>query len=168
MAESIKSYEDLEVWQGGIELCVQIYEVVERLPASERFELSSQMRRSAVSVPRTSRRAMRDASLNRSSITSTSPSGHSRIGDVSGHCVATQVHHRRTVSYAIKADRAPRRDAARSRSFAGTAARADEARACVWRVCRVPCARRDSRPLFSLIRLSLSLCRCLPPAAPVL
>ena len=51
MAESIKSYEDLEVWQGGIELCVRIYELVKRLPSSERFELSSQMRRSAVSVP---------------------------------------------------------------------------------------------------------------------
>ena len=51
MAETIKSYEDLEVWQGGIELCVRIYELVKRLPSSERFELSSQMRRSAVSVP---------------------------------------------------------------------------------------------------------------------
>ena len=51
MAETIKSYEDLEVWQGGIELCVHIYELVKRLPSSERFELSSQMRRSAVSVP---------------------------------------------------------------------------------------------------------------------
>ena len=51
MAETIKSYEDLEVWQGGIELCVHIYELVQRLPSSERFELSSQMRRSAVSVP---------------------------------------------------------------------------------------------------------------------
>ena len=51
MTETIKSYEDLEVWQGGIELCVEIYELVKQLPSSERFELSSQMRRSAVSVP---------------------------------------------------------------------------------------------------------------------
>ena len=51
MAETIKSYEDLEVWQGAIELCIQIYGLVGHLPSSERFELSSQMRRSAVSVP---------------------------------------------------------------------------------------------------------------------
>jgi len=51
VAETIKSYEDLGVWQGGIELCVHIYELVKRLPSSERFELSSQVRRSAVSVP---------------------------------------------------------------------------------------------------------------------
>jgi hypothetical protein len=37
MAETIKSYEDLDVWQGGIQLCIQIYELVEHLPPSERF-----------------------------------------------------------------------------------------------------------------------------------
>ena len=51
MRPPIKSYADLEVWQRGIELTVSIYALVRVLPPSERFELSSQMRRAAVSVP---------------------------------------------------------------------------------------------------------------------
>ena len=51
MADRIKSYEDLEVWHGGIELCVRVYQLVDHLPQSERYELSAQMRRCAVSIP---------------------------------------------------------------------------------------------------------------------
>ena len=51
MRSPIRSYADLEVWQRGIELTVSIYGLVRGLPPSERFELSSQMRRAAVSVP---------------------------------------------------------------------------------------------------------------------
>jgi four helix bundle protein len=47
----IRTFRDLEVWQAGMDLAVSIYEVVQHLPSSERFELSSQMRRAAVSVP---------------------------------------------------------------------------------------------------------------------
>ena len=51
MRAQIKSYEDLEVWQLGIELSLRAYVLVATLPSSERFELSPQMRRCAVSIP---------------------------------------------------------------------------------------------------------------------
>lgn len=48
---SIKSYRDLDAWKVGMEVAVSIYKLVSRLPACERFEMCSQMRRAAVSVP---------------------------------------------------------------------------------------------------------------------
>ena len=51
MQKEIKSYEDLEVWKLGIELTLRTYSIVARFPSSERFELSSQIRRAAVSIP---------------------------------------------------------------------------------------------------------------------
>src|SRR5262245_30497879 len=50
MAE-IVSYRDLEAWQSGMELLLRIYDLASQLPQVERFELASQMRRAAVSVP---------------------------------------------------------------------------------------------------------------------
>ena len=51
MTGDIKSYEDLDVWQRGIDLAVRLYDVAALLPKSEQYELSSQLRRAAVSVP---------------------------------------------------------------------------------------------------------------------
>jgi four helix bundle protein len=51
MSTEIKSYEDLDVWKRGIDLAVRAYEVAGVLPSSERYEMSSQLRRAAVSVP---------------------------------------------------------------------------------------------------------------------
>lgn len=51
MANEIRSYEDLEVWQRGIDLAVRLYTVAGTLPQSEKYEMSSQLRRAAVSVP---------------------------------------------------------------------------------------------------------------------
>jgi four helix bundle protein len=51
MGNAVKSYEDLEVWQRGIDLTLRIYAVAAMLPPSEKFELSSQIRRCAVSIP---------------------------------------------------------------------------------------------------------------------
>ena len=45
------TYEDLEVWQLGMELVYDIYKVTRRFPDDERFGLTSQMRRAAVSIP---------------------------------------------------------------------------------------------------------------------
>jgi four helix bundle protein len=45
------SYRELKVWQEGITLAVQIYEVTERFPSAERFGLTQQMRRASVSIP---------------------------------------------------------------------------------------------------------------------
>ena len=51
MQKTIRSYEDLEVWKRGIELTIRVYSIVGHFPHSERFELSAQMRRCAVSIP---------------------------------------------------------------------------------------------------------------------
>jgi len=47
----VSSYEDLAVWQRGMELVVRIYEIARRLPTTERYGLAAQMRRAAVSIP---------------------------------------------------------------------------------------------------------------------
>ena len=49
--ERIKSYRDLDAWQLSMDLSVFVYKAVTGLPDSERFGLSSQMRRAGVSVP---------------------------------------------------------------------------------------------------------------------
>ena len=51
MAAEIRSYEDLDVWERGIDLAVRLYAVAGSLPPSEKYEMSSQLRRAAVSVP---------------------------------------------------------------------------------------------------------------------
>ena len=48
---SIKSFKDLIVWQKSMDLVTETYKLVGLLPASELYALSSQMRRSAVSIP---------------------------------------------------------------------------------------------------------------------
>lgn len=45
------TYKDLIVWQKGIELVRQIYMLTNVFPDAEKFGLTSQMRRSAVSIP---------------------------------------------------------------------------------------------------------------------
>lgn len=48
---TITSFRDLDSWNVAMEMTLHVYKAIERLPSSERFELSSQMRRAAVSVP---------------------------------------------------------------------------------------------------------------------
>jgi len=47
----IKSYKDLQIWQRSMDLVEKIYRITGKLPNSEQWGLSSQMRRAAVSVP---------------------------------------------------------------------------------------------------------------------
>jgi four helix bundle protein len=47
----IRSFRDLHAWQTAMELTLFSYGLAKRLPPTERFELSAQLRRSAVSVP---------------------------------------------------------------------------------------------------------------------
>jgi four helix bundle protein len=49
--KSVESYRDLKVWQRGMKLVEQVYTLTEPFPASEKYELTSQLRRAAVSVP---------------------------------------------------------------------------------------------------------------------
>ena len=51
MAEQIRSYKDLKVWQEAMTLVEMTYKVARALPESERHGLRSQMTRAAVSVP---------------------------------------------------------------------------------------------------------------------
>jgi four helix bundle protein len=47
----IESYQDLRVWQRGMDLVAVSYLLCKKLPRSERFGLITQIQRSAVSVP---------------------------------------------------------------------------------------------------------------------
>jgi four helix bundle protein len=44
-------YRELNVWKKSIKLAVDVYNLTAQFPSSERYELTSQMRRAAVSVP---------------------------------------------------------------------------------------------------------------------
>ena len=47
----LKSYKELEVWQKGIELTIDIYTITKSFPTVEKYTLVSQLRRSAISIP---------------------------------------------------------------------------------------------------------------------
>lgn len=49
--QKVLSFRDLEVWQRGMDLVIAVYHATEVLPQSERYGLTSQMRRAAVSIP---------------------------------------------------------------------------------------------------------------------
>ena len=48
---TILSFRDLEVWQLGMKLVVDVYRQTESFPPAERYGLTSQIRRAAVSIP---------------------------------------------------------------------------------------------------------------------
>ncbi|MCG3123511.1 MAG: hypothetical protein GIKADHBN_01931 [Phycisphaerales bacterium] len=51
MPEKIGSYRDLIAWQRAFAVGVRVYRMTEAFPAGERFGLTVQIRRSAVSIP---------------------------------------------------------------------------------------------------------------------
>ena len=51
MRAAIQSFRDLHVWQKSMELTVAVYRLTEGFPGGEVFGLTSQLRRSAVSIP---------------------------------------------------------------------------------------------------------------------
>lgn len=48
---SLKSYRELEVWQKAMDLTELVYAITKQYPSDERFGLTSQSRKAAVSVP---------------------------------------------------------------------------------------------------------------------
>ena len=44
-------YQDLKLWQKGIDLVVELYKATGEFPKEEKYGLTSQMRRSAISIP---------------------------------------------------------------------------------------------------------------------
>lgn len=48
---SMKNYKELKVWQKGVEITVNSYKLVDTFPNTERYSLSQQITRAAVSIP---------------------------------------------------------------------------------------------------------------------
>ena len=51
MAKGINSFKELRIWKIAIELVKKVYKVSAKFPKEELYGLTSQMRRSAVSIP---------------------------------------------------------------------------------------------------------------------
>ena len=47
----LKSFRELKVWQKSYDLCLDVFRITKNFPGEERYVLSSQMRRSALSIP---------------------------------------------------------------------------------------------------------------------
>ena len=47
---SVQSYRDLRVWNIAVQLTLEVYRITESFPPSERFGLTSQLRRASVSI----------------------------------------------------------------------------------------------------------------------
>ena len=47
----LPNYEKYEVWQKSMDFAENVYGLIRRLPLEERYALSNQMRRAAVSIP---------------------------------------------------------------------------------------------------------------------
>ena len=48
---AIKTHKDLDVWKLGIEMVKMIYKITAQFPEAEKYGLTSQLRRAAVSFP---------------------------------------------------------------------------------------------------------------------
>ncbi len=51
MEEGIKRFKDLRIWQKGIKVVTDIYTLTKNFPKEELYGLTSQIRRSAISIP---------------------------------------------------------------------------------------------------------------------
>jgi four helix bundle protein len=51
MGEKVQSHRDLKVWQLGMDITEQVYQLSKSFPREETYGLTSQVRRSAASVP---------------------------------------------------------------------------------------------------------------------
>jgi len=47
----LKNFKELKVWQKAYQLCIEIYKTTKKYPDEEKYGLSSQMRRAAISIP---------------------------------------------------------------------------------------------------------------------
>lgn len=47
----MKDYKELEVWQKGISVVLQVYELTKVFPKEERYALTDQIKRAVVSIP---------------------------------------------------------------------------------------------------------------------
>jgi four helix bundle protein len=47
----MKNFKQLKIWQKGFEIATKMYELITHFPKDERFGLSSQLTRAAISIP---------------------------------------------------------------------------------------------------------------------
>ena len=47
----LKNFKELNVWEKAYQLCLDLYKATAEFPNEEKYGLSSQMRRSAISIP---------------------------------------------------------------------------------------------------------------------
>ncbi len=51
MSKKLKNHKDLDVWKNSMDLVTDVYKLTKGFPTEERYGLSQQLRRSAVSIP---------------------------------------------------------------------------------------------------------------------
>lgn len=51
MSSDPKPHRRLKVWQAGMDLVTELYKELEKFPAAEKFGLTAQLQRAAVSIP---------------------------------------------------------------------------------------------------------------------
>ena len=51
VSKMLRNYKDLKVWQKAYQLCLEVYKITKPFPSEERYGLTSQIRRAAVSIP---------------------------------------------------------------------------------------------------------------------
>ena len=51
MEELVKTHKDLRIWKSAINMVEEIYKLTDQIPTYELYGLTSQIRRSAVSIP---------------------------------------------------------------------------------------------------------------------
>jgi len=80
----ITSHRQLEVWQRGMDLAMEIFNLSKSFPADERFSLTDQMRRSARSVPANISEGWRKRRYAAAFV--------SKLNDAEGEAAETQTH----------------------------------------------------------------------------
>jgi four helix bundle protein len=51
METDARTFRNLEAWQRGMDLVLEVYRITAKMPSSERYDLSAQLRRAGVSIP---------------------------------------------------------------------------------------------------------------------
>jgi four helix bundle protein len=51
MGEKVETWKDLQVWQLAHRLALRVYEMANRFPSEERFRLTDQLCKAAISIP---------------------------------------------------------------------------------------------------------------------
>lgn len=81
---TIQSFKELKVWQRAMDAAVLVFELSEKFPASERFSITDQIRRSSQSVPANVAEAWRKRRYPAAFV--------SKLNDAEGEAAESQTH----------------------------------------------------------------------------